>query len=144
MPLQPDAEAWNNGIIADYREHAGQLTIPPFVGATLLLLTTTGAKTGQSNTSPVGYMRDGPRYVVVGSNSGGPTNPAWFYNVMTEPLVTVEVGSETFRARARVTEGSERRRLFDIHAAAIPQFAKYEQMTDRELPVVVLERIDEA
>lgn len=141
MPVDAREVAWNEGIIADFRAHGGQLTIPPFVGANLLLLTTIGAKSGVPRTSPIGYTRDGERYVIVGSNSGGPTNSAWLYNVRADPTVTVEVGTETFRARATETVGAERRRLFDAHADAIPQFRKYEGMTERELPVVVLERI---
>jgi len=77
---------------------------------------------------------------VVGSNSGAPTNSAWLYKVRANPIVTVETGSETFRARATATTGAERRRLWDHHVAEIPAFADYERMAEREIPVVVLER----
>jgi deazaflavin-dependent oxidoreductase (nitroreductase family) len=130
----------NERIIQDFRAHGGRSTIPPFVNSSLLLLTTTGARSGQSRTTPLGFSRDGDRYVVVGSNSGGPLNPLWLRNVLADSAVTVEVGVETFRARAIVTEGSEHRRLLDHHQAAIPIFLKYEQMAGRELPVVTLER----
>lgn len=144
MPVDSREATWNEGIIADFRAHSGQVTIPPFVGANLLLLTTTGAKSQVPRTSPIGYTRDGRRYVIVGSNSGGPANSAWLYNIRADPLVTVEVGTETFRARATESVGAERRRLFDAHAEAIPQFRKYEAMTERRLPVIVLERTDKA
>lgn len=143
MSLSPDAEAWNNGIIANFREHAGQVTIPPFVGASLLLLTATGAKSGLPRTVPLGFRREGDRYVVLGSNSGLPVNSEWFHNLKANPVATVEAGTETFQARARVTEGAERRRLFDATIAKIPAFGDYERMTDREIPVIVLERIDQ-
>lgn len=141
MPIQPGEVAWNEAIIADFRAHGGQISQGPLAGANLVLLTSIGAKSGAARTSPVGYTRDGERYVLVGSNSGGPTNSAWVANVRLHPEVSVEVGAEKFRARATVTEGAERRRLFDAHATAIPAFAKYELMTERELPVVVLDRL---
>lgn len=142
MPIEPAAVAWNTATINDFREHGGRITEGPLSGSSLLLLTTTGAKSGRAQTTPLGYTRDGDRYVVVGSNSGGPSNSAWLYNLKASPVVTVEVGEDTFQARATVTEGPERRRLLDAHIAANPIFARYEQMTDRELPVVTLERLD--
>ncbi|MGZ5315173.1 MAG: nitroreductase/quinone reductase family protein [Solirubrobacterales bacterium] len=143
MPVQPAEIAWNEATIRDFREHAGKITEGPLAGSSLLLLTTTGARSGRAQTVPVGYTRDGDRYVIVGSNSGGPTNSAWFHNLKAHPIATVEVGEETFQASATVTVGSERRRLLDAHIAAIPAFGEYEHMTERELPVVTLERIDE-
>ena len=144
MPEDPMELSWNERIIADLRAHGGRSTTPPFVNSNLLILTSTGAKTGKPRTSPIGYTRDGETYVIVGSNSGGPVNPVWVRNLLANPLVTVEAAGETFQARATVTEGTERRRLLDAHQAAIPIFRKYEQMTERELPVVTLERIAEA
>lgn len=143
MPEDPGELAWNDRIIANFRENHGKVTMPPFQNSNLLLLTSTGATSGKPRTTPLGYTRDGERYVVVGSNSGGPEQPAWLTNVQANPEVTVEAAGETFRARATVTEGTERRRLLDAHKAAIPIFKKYEGMTERELPVVVLERIAE-
>lgn len=143
MPIQPAEIAWNTATIKDFRDHGGRITQGPLAGANLLLLTTIGARSGSPRTSPIGYTRDGERYVIVGSNSGGPTNSAWLYNLKANPIATIEVGEETFRARATVTEGAERRRLLDAHIAAIPAFGQYEQMTGRELPVITLERIDQ-
>jgi deazaflavin-dependent oxidoreductase (nitroreductase family) len=138
--IQDEAESWNDMIIANFRAHDGHVTIPPFVGASLLLLTTTGARTGLPRTAPLGYTRDGNRFVVIGSNSGGPTNPEWLYNVIAHPLVTLEVTGETFQAGATVPKGAERQRLFDAMAAKIPAFADYQGKTTRQLPVVTFER----
>jgi deazaflavin-dependent oxidoreductase (nitroreductase family) len=132
--------SWNARIIENFHEHGGRVTLPPFQDSNLLLLTTTGATSGQLRTSPLGFTRDGERYVVVGSNSGGPLDPVWRANVAANPAVTIEAGGETFAARATITQGAERRRLLDAHQAAIPIFVKYEGMTDRELPVIALER----
>lgn len=140
MPDDPNELSWNDRIIANFREHHGKVTIPPFQNSNLLLMTSKGATTGKRRTSPLGYTRDGERYVVVGSNSGGPKNPVWLRNIQADPDVTVEVGTETFPAHATVIQGAERRRLLDAHQAAIPIFKKYEAMAGRELPVVVLER----
>jgi deazaflavin-dependent oxidoreductase (nitroreductase family) len=131
---------WNAKIIENFREHGGKVTLPPFQNSNLLLLTTVGATSGESRTTPLGYTRDGDRFVVVGSNSGLDLQPLWLRNLEARPAVTAEAGNETFEARATVTSGVERRRLLDAHQAAIPIFRKYEKMTERELPVIVLER----
>jgi deazaflavin-dependent oxidoreductase (nitroreductase family) len=143
MPIQSSEVAWNDATIGDFREHDGRITKGPLAGARILLLTTVGAKSGETRMSPLGYTRDGERYVVVGSNSGLPQTPGWVHNVAVTPIVTVEVGSEAFQARATITEGSERVRLWKSHVAAIPIFARYEEMTERELRVVALERVDQ-
>ena len=111
-----------------------------FHGTPTLLLTTHGRRSGRLRRTALIYGRDGDRYVVVGSNSGTDVQPAWLASVRAHPDVTVEAAGETFRARATITEGAERRRLLDAHQAAIPIFKKYEAMTARELPVVALER----
>jgi deazaflavin-dependent oxidoreductase (nitroreductase family) len=134
---------WNESILADFRAHAGQITEGRLKGASLLLLTTTGAKTGRPRTAFLGYHLDGGRYIVVGSNQGRDVHPAWLENVRKNPNVTVELGTEKFSARATITEGAERRRLLGARIAAVPQFGVYQGMTKRELPVIALERIDE-
>ena len=141
MPIDPGEEAWNQQIIGNFREHAGKVTLPPFVGANLLLLKTTGAKSGEERIAPLGFTRDGERYVVVGSNSGYPTHSAWVGNVRANPVVSVDIGPETFPARATVTTGAERKRLWEHHIAEIPAFADYQRMVEREIPVVTLERL---
>jgi len=143
MPRNLDEIAWDEAILADFHEHGGQITKGRLAGANLLLMTTIGARSGEPRLSPLGYTRDGDRYVVVGSNSGRPRQPAWLANIRANPVVSVEVGSETFKALATVTEGAERERLWAAHVAAVPQFATYQTMVARELPVVVLERLAE-
>jgi deazaflavin-dependent oxidoreductase (nitroreductase family) len=136
-----DETSWNDQIVADFHEHAGQITQGRLAGANLLLMTSIGARSGEPRTTPLGYTRDGDRYVVVGSNSGLPQQPAWLANIRANPVVTVEVGVETFPARATITTGAERQRLWTSHVAAIPHFATYEKMVDRELQVVAIERV---
>jgi len=97
---------------------------------------------GQPRLAPLVYTLDGDRYVVVASKGGAPSHPAWYLNLVANPAVTVEVGGETFPARAVVTGGAERERLFAAHAAANPTFTDYQRRTTRVLPVVVLERLE--
>jgi deazaflavin-dependent oxidoreductase (nitroreductase family) len=131
----------NNEIIDQFRANAGTMTSGPFTGAPLLLLSTTGAKTGQPRTHPLVFTRDGDRYVIIASKGGAPTNPDWFHNVVANPDVTVEVGPERFSARAAVAEGGERERLYAAQAALMPNFSEYQLKTTRQIPVVVLEPV---
>jgi len=112
-----------------------------FAGQQVLLLTTTGAKTGKPRTSVVTYTRDGDRIIIVASKSGAPTNPAWFTNLVADPIVTIELDRRVIQARATVSEGAERQRLWDQHVAVHPQFNAYPSKTDRVIPVVILEPI---
>jgi len=98
-------------------------------GATILILTTTGAKTGQPRTSVVTYTRDGDAYVVAASKNGMPTNPAWFANLVANPTVTIETEGKTTEAKAEVALGSDRDELWDRHVLAYPAFADYPPMT---------------
>ena len=143
MSRTPEEAAWNEKLIADFHAHDGQITLGRLAGASLLVMTCVGSKTGLSRTCPLGYHRDGNSYVIVGSNFGLPKPPEWVANVAKNPIVTIEVGTEKFQARARVTDGAERRRLLDDRIAAVPIFGDYERKSGRELPVVVLDRIDE-
>lgn len=131
---------FNENLIAEFRANAGKVG-GMFEGSPMMLLTTTGAKSGQSRVAPLVYTTDNGRYVIIASKGGAPTNPDWFHNLRAHPEVTVEMGTETFPARAAVTEGAERQRLFDQQAALMPGFAEYQKNTTRQLPVVVLERI---
>jgi len=132
---------WNDDLITDFRAH-GKVTKGPFVGRDVLLLTTKGAKSGSDRTNPVVFSRDGDHLVVVASKGGGPTNPGWFHNLKANPVVTVELGGETFPASATVASPeSERRRLYDRHAVKNPGFREYEKKTTRRIPVIKLERI---
>ena len=128
-------------LVDDFRANGGKVTSGPFVGRDLLLLTTIGARTGQPRLAPLAYDRDGDRLVIVGSKRGEPTHPAWYLNLLANPIVTVEVGAERFQARAVVTQGAERDRLFAARVDRSPVFADYQQQTERILPVVLLERI---
>lgn len=138
-----DEGDFNGNLIKEYRANGGKVG-GMFADTPLLLLTTTGAKSGQPRTAPLAYTTDGGSIVVIASKGGAPTNPDWYRNVLANPLVTVELGAERFRARASVVTGAERRRLYDAQAALMPGFAEYERKTTREIPVVVLERVSNA
>jgi deazaflavin-dependent oxidoreductase (nitroreductase family) len=113
-----------------------------FAGADVLLLGTKGAKSGEHRVSPLTFSTDGDRLVIVASKGGAPTNPAWFANLVANPIVTVETGGEKFDARATpLTGGPERDRLYALHSATFPGFRAYETQTSRTIPVVLLERI---
>ena len=131
---------FNENVINEFRANGGKVG-GPFEGASMMLLTTTGARSGQARTNPVVYTKDGDRFVIIASKAGAPTNPDWFHNLVANPEVTLEVGDERFPARATVTSGEERRRLYDAQAALMPGFAEYAQKTTREIPVVVLDRL---
>jgi deazaflavin-dependent oxidoreductase (nitroreductase family) len=136
-----DANDFNQRIIEQFRTNHGKVG-EPFEGAPMILLTHTGARSGQERTTPLVYSRDGERFVVIASKGGAPTHPAWFHNIKANPRVTVEVGDERFEAEAEVYEdGPERRRLFDAQAEQMPNFKDYETGTDRVIPVVALTRV---
>jgi deazaflavin-dependent oxidoreductase (nitroreductase family) len=132
-----DRLEFNRQVIDEFRTNAGKVS-GPFEGAPMLLLTTTGAKTGRRLTSPLVYSKDGDDIIVIASKAGAPTNPDWFHNLKANPEVTVEVGTDEFEARAEITEGDERQRLFDAQAELMPNFKEYEAGTDRVIPVVRL------
>ena len=131
---------FNQRVINEFRGNQGKVG-GQMAGLPLLLLTTTGAKTGRALTKPLAYTKDGDRIFVIASFAGSPTNPAWFNNLVANPTVTVEVGSERFQARALVTTGEERQRLFNTQADKISIFHDYQKKTTRQIPVVVFERI---
>jgi deazaflavin-dependent oxidoreductase (nitroreductase family) len=133
--------AMTEALIREFRASGGQVTQGPFAGRPIMLLTTTGAKSGVDRVAPVVYTRDGDRILIVASKGGAPTNPSWFANLTANPIVTVELGPDRFRARATVPHGTERDRLFAICAGTHPGFLDYEKRTTRVIPVVVLERL---
>lgn len=135
-----DQNEFNRKIIEEFRANGGE-TFGPFKGRPLLLLTTTGAKSGEPRTTPLVYSRDGKRIVVIASMGGAPKHPAWFLNLRANPEVTVELGTEKFRARASTAGAEERDRLYAQQAAEMPAFNEYQQKTTRRIPVVVLERL---
>ncbi len=105
-------------------------SVGAFADTPVLLLTTIGAKSGQPRTTPVCYTNDGDQIVVLASKAGAPTNPDWYHNLRANPVATVELGAERFQARASVVGGEERQRLYDRHAAIMPGFAEYQEMTN--------------
>jgi deazaflavin-dependent oxidoreductase (nitroreductase family) len=131
---------WNKKIIEEFRANEGKVG-GMFAGQPLVLLTTTGAKSGRRLTSPLMYNTDGDRVLVFASKGGAPSNPAWYHNLLANPRVTVEQGTETYEATATEVTGAERDRLYAHHAAQFPQFAEYEQKTTRKIPVIALERV---
>jgi deazaflavin-dependent oxidoreductase (nitroreductase family) len=131
---------FNAGVIAEFRANGGKLG-GPFAGAPLVLLTTTGAKTGRRLTTPLMYTTDGDRVVVIASKGGAPTSPGWYHNLVANPKVTVEIGGESFEANAVVPTGAERDRLYSQQAEQYPQFAEYQANTTRTIPVVALGRV---
>jgi deazaflavin-dependent oxidoreductase (nitroreductase family) len=137
----PDAEAmnaFNKGIVEEFRANGGKVG-GQFAGAPLLLLHTTGARSGQERVNPVMYQDLGGPVAVFASKGGAPTHPAWYHNVVANPEVTAEIGTETRRFRARTATGDERRQIWDRQKQEYPGFADYEAGTAREIPVVVLE-----
>ena len=131
---------FNTTLIEDLRAHGGHPTSGPFVGRPLVILTTTGAKTGERREIPLVFSLDDGRPVIVASKGGSATHPAWYHNLVANPHVTVEIGGERYPAIAHVADADERRRLYDQHAAQFPGFKDYERKTDRVIPVIVLTR----
>ncbi len=131
---------WNKAIIDEFRTNAGKVG-GPFAGRTLLLLHTIGAKSGQERVNPVAYVKDGDRLTIIASKGGAPTNPDWYYNLLAHPLVTVEVGTEQFQARAEVVPEPERTQLYDKMVDMLPGFAEYRKKTTRKIPVIRLTRV---
>jgi deazaflavin-dependent oxidoreductase (nitroreductase family) len=132
---------FNQQVIREFRANQGKVG-GQLANMPVLLLTTTGAKSGRALTRPLVYTTDGGRLIVLASFAGGPKNPPWYHNLVANPVATVELGSERFRVRAAVTAGEERQRLFDRQAEQMPIFADYQQKTSRQIPVIVLTRID--
>jgi deazaflavin-dependent oxidoreductase (nitroreductase family) len=131
---------FNQSIIEEFRGNAGKVG-GPYDGATLLLLHTTGAKTGRPRVNPVAYQAVGDGFAVFGSKGGAPTSPDWYYNLLANPDTTVEVGTDTLPVRARVAEGEERDRIWAKQKQVMRGFADYETKTTRQIPVIVLERV---
>jgi deazaflavin-dependent oxidoreductase (nitroreductase family) len=137
----PDTEtinAFNKSIIDEFRGNGGKVT-GQFANAALLLLTTTGAKSGQSRVSPLAYFRVDGKLIIVGSFAGAPVNPAWVHNLRANPRAHVEVGTESFDVTARELPSDERDELFPQLTAAAPGFAEYQSKTSRVIPLFELQ-----
>lgn len=129
---------YNAPIIEEFRANEGRVG-GSFEGASMLLLHTTGAKSGQPRVNPLVYLPDGDRYVVFGSKGGAPTNPDWYHNLIANPDVTIEVGTSTIAVRAREITGPERDELYARQVERRASFAEYPKKTDRLIPAIALE-----
>lgn len=133
---------FNKGVIEEFRENDGVVG-GMFEGMPIVLVSMTGAKSGRELCSPLVYSTDADDVVIIASKGGAPSHPAWYYNLVANPTVTVEVGTETWEATAHLAEGDERKRLYDAQAAQAPQFAEYEESAaeaGRVIPVFRLVR----
>ncbi|MEI5673941.1 MULTISPECIES: nitroreductase family deazaflavin-dependent oxidoreductase [unclassified Nocardioides] len=128
---------FNDQVIAEFRANHGKVG-GNFEGAPLLLLHSTGAKSGEERVSPMMYLPDGERYLVFASKAGAPTNPAWYHNLIAHPDATIEVGDDTIAVRAEELPRAERDAKYAEQAALYPGFADYEAKTDRVIPVLAL------
>jgi deazaflavin-dependent oxidoreductase (nitroreductase family) len=130
---------YNRRLIEEFRAHGGKVS-GYFEHTPLLLLKTTGARSGKRHTTPMGYMPDGDRLIVFAANGGSPTHPDWYHNLLAHPHVTVEVETETFDAIAVVTADAERDRLWTQRVAVYPFLAEYQAKTTHQIPVIALSR----
>jgi deazaflavin-dependent oxidoreductase (nitroreductase family) len=139
----PDAEtvnAFNKGVIDDFRANEGKVS-GQFANANLLLLTTTGAKSGRSRVSPLAYFRIDGKLIIIGSFAGAPVNPAWVHNLRANPRAQVEVGTDSFDVTARELPTAERDALFEKIATAAPGFGEYQSKTSRVIPLFELQPV---
>lgn len=135
----PDQREYNRQLIEDFRANRHNPD-GPFKSRPLLLLTTTGARSGQRHTTPMMYVPDGNRLLVIASNAGAPAHPDWYHNLVAHPEVTVEVGTEIYDAVAVVTEGEERQRLWNKIVESYPFFTDHQAKITRQIPVITLSR----
>jgi len=136
-----DFNDFNRRIIEEFRANGGKVG-GNFEGSPMLILHSTGAKTGEERVHPLVHGMHGDDVVIFASKAGAPTHPAWYLNLVANPDATIEIGTETRRVRARVAEGVEREEIWSKQKAAMPGFAEYEAKTSRQIPVVILERAD--
>jgi len=131
---------FNKAVIEEFRANQGKVG-GGFDGAPMVLITTTGAKSGQPRTSPLVYLPDNDRVVIFASKAGADTNPDWYHNLKANPSLTVEIGAEKYEAKAVEITGAERDALYAAQAARMPGFQGYAEKTSRIIPVVALERV---
>jgi deazaflavin-dependent oxidoreductase (nitroreductase family) len=139
--VKPDLSLLGDAHVAKYRETDGRVGFE-WNGATCLLLTTTGRKSGEPRTVPLIFAADGERCIVVASKGGAPEHPRWYRNLVANPRVQVQVKGDRFSATARTVEGVERERCWALATAIWPSYDEYAKRTSRVIPVVALERID--
>ena len=132
-------DAFNNSIVEEFRSNAGKVS-GQFEGVTLLLLTSTGAKSGEPRLNPLVYFAIGDRIVIVGAKAGSDTNPHWVHNLRANPRAHVEVGTEAYDVTARELPTEDRDAVFEKIVAAAPGFGEYQSQTNRVIPLFELER----
>jgi deazaflavin-dependent oxidoreductase (nitroreductase family) len=135
-----DRTNWNEHIIEEFRAHGGRVG-GHFEGAPLLLLHSTGARSGEERVNPMMYQRVGDAYAVFASKGGAPSNPDWYYNLLAHPEASIEVGDDVEKVTARVAGPAEREPIWQRQKERYPGFAEYEQRTEREIPVVILDPV---
>ena len=139
VPAMTDMKDFNQAVIEEFRANHGKVG-GGFEGMPMVLLTTTGAKSGLERTNPLAALVDGEHLYVIASKAGAPTHPDWYHNVLATPEVEVEFGDETFAATAVPVSREERDRLYALQVERVPGFGDYEKSTDRVIPVVELVR----
>jgi deazaflavin-dependent oxidoreductase (nitroreductase family) len=140
MNVTKERSNTNQRIIDEFRANDGKVG-GRFEGKSLLLLHTTGAKSGMERINPVAYLRDDENYVVIASKGGAANNPDWYYNILANPRLSVEVGTETFDVDAKIAEEPERTRLYNKMVERMPGFDDYRRRTERVIPVIVLKPV---
>jgi deazaflavin-dependent oxidoreductase (nitroreductase family) len=130
---------FNQQVIDEFRGHDGKVG-GGFDGAPMVLLTTTGAKSGRQRTTPLVYLREGDRVYIFASKGGAPTHPDWYHNIKAHPTVTVEIGADKYEAEAKEVTGDEHDRIYAAQVAVMPGFGEYQANTSRVIPVVELQR----
>jgi deazaflavin-dependent oxidoreductase (nitroreductase family) len=140
VKIMSDQNVMNKKVIEEFRANSGKVG-GFFENATLVLLHTTGAKSGLVRINPLMSMPDDDRIIVFASKAGAPSHPNWYYNLVANPQVVVEYGTEKFNAKATVTEEPERTELYSKMAAKFDNFSEYEQKTTRVIPVIALTRL---
>jgi deazaflavin-dependent oxidoreductase (nitroreductase family) len=136
-PVIPsDMKAFNRALVEEWRANKGNLS-GQMAGRNLILLTTTGALSGEPRTVVLGFGRHGDSIVAIASNNGAASHPAWYRNLVQRPIATVELGPDKFAVRARTAKPEERAALGKV----VPYLERQQQLTDREIPIVVLERV---
>jgi len=131
---------WNAPIIQEFRDNQGKVG-GMFEDRPLLLLTSTGAKTGNAHTTPAAYFMDGDSWLIIASAAGSDTNPGWYYNLKADPKARIEIGTESVEVEATEATGEDRDRLYAGVVEQAPQFGEYEKGTARKIPVFRLARI---
>ena len=140
MTSPADRKVFNAAVVKEFRENAGKVG-GRYEGRPVVIITTTGAKSGRKYEIPLVYLQDGDRRFIFASKGGSPTNPDWYHNLVANPGVTVEVGTERYEATAVVITGEERDRLYAKQVETTPIFGEYQQKTSRVIPVIALERV---